>query len=392
MGSGVSTDQVLTRNNVENVRAAILKNLEKTPILDPKYSKNNLANTYQINPEERLGMGGCSIVLGCTEIATGRKLVCKIMTKCKISNTYLLLGSTLGEILALIRKTTKTEVDTGLLLKHPNIINTLNAYENTSGIFLIQERCSGGELFEYVNERQGITEAMLVNVFRQILLALSYIHSKNIVHRDLKPENVLLQTLDTKVEDSVVKLIDFGMAKKLSGKKRRGTQVGSRMYVPPEIKFDTEAGQSTAADMYSFGVLAFVLISGHYPYSDSDFHQMCEAKKISLKFPEGESDWDNVAPSAKEFVSNLIMYDPSKRMTAEEALGHPYLTKPRKSSLQRLKSISSKKSVENQILNKRMSIRKSIHMQGKSTSWSADVTKALGSTSTFRETSKSVHY
>jgi len=385
MGSGASKDPVLTRDNVDSVQAMILKMIEKNSILDKKFSKRNITDIYEIQASNRIGVGGTSIVVGCMEKATGRNFVCKIMTKRKISSTYLLLGSPVSEIVALIRKTTRNEVDTGLELKHPAIIETVDAFENNSGIFLVQEHCQGGELFEFVNKRQGITERMLHVVFSQILSALAYIHAKGIIHRDLKPENVLVQgyaDAGDDVRNIEVKIIDFGMSKKLqTGKaKRRGTQVGSRMYVAPEIKFqgDDTAAQTSAVDMFSFGVLVYVMISGNFPFSDAKYHEMCnDDQKIVLTFPDGPSEWDNVDSHAKDFVQKLIQFRPEDRMTATQALGHPYITSKTTKKLNRLKSVSRQGSVENKLLNKRISMRKSFATSPKANSWSGDIVETL---------------
>jgi serine/threonine-protein kinase HSL1 (negative regulator of Swe1 kinase) len=189
---------------------------------------------------------------------------------------------------------------------------------NTS--YLIMEFVEGGELFSYIHERQGLIEIHAVHIFRQIIAALTYCHRINIHHRDLKPENILLDrdTLE-------VKLVDFGMAALQPNGKKLTTPCGSPHYAAPEV-IDMKSYDGAKADVWSCGVILYVLLTGSPPfnYSGDDRHlkhlfkAIAEAKYVMP---------DNISRQAQDLIKRILVADPKQRISLDEMWEHPFLQK-----------------------------------------------------------------
>lgn len=148
--------------------------------------------------------------------------------------------------------------------------------------------------------------------------ALKLLHSKKIVHRDLKPENILMLTTD---EDSPIKVADFGFAKQLDEDTLK-TSLGTPNYIAPEIL--TKQPYNEMVDIWSFGVIAYVLLCGYPPfYDDSRSNLFEKIKNVSYEFDSPY--WDFISAEAKDMVSKLLVLDPAKRLTVDEVLAHPFM-------------------------------------------------------------------
>lgn len=202
-------------------------------------------------------------------------------------------------------------------LNHPNVLRYYGSYEHKSKIFLVIEYCNGKELLAEIIQSGRLTEKQTQNYFREITEALVYLHSKNIVHRDLKPENIMIEK-DTKS----VKIIDFGLSKQTSKKNARmRSEVGTLMYSSPEV----DAGYySEKCDIWSLGVILYLTLCGQLP-----FHADTTKKLIKLKKsfnPEFKGyKWDRVSKNAKDFLNQCFCKKENQRMSATEALNHPWL-------------------------------------------------------------------
>ncbi|XP_049848899.1 calcium/calmodulin-dependent protein kinase type 1-like [Schistocerca gregaria] len=193
---------------------------------------------------------------------------------------------------------------------HPKIIQLIDIYDTKDEAVLILELVKGGELFDRIVENKYYSERHAAQLIYQIASIVSYLHQKNIVHRDLKPENLLFE--DKKSD--TLKLCDFGLAKKLEPGEVLHELMGSMMYLAPEVlEF---GGYDRTVDMYSIGVILYILLCGYPPFER-------EAGIVDLEFLS--PDWDGIADSAKELISNLLSNDPSKRPTADEMLKHPWV-------------------------------------------------------------------
>jgi len=201
-------------------------------------------------------------------------------------------------------------------LDHPNIVRLEEVYESHNEIYLVMEICHGGELFAQLEEQPDYhyTEKKAARLIHQILTSVQYLHSKGFVHRDLKLENFLFSTT---APDAELKLIDFGISKNFSG--GLTDAVGTLYTIAPEVflgKYDERC------DMWSVGVLAYLVLSGEAPFGGCDIESLATVKDRILDGTftfEPKCVWDCVSQEAKDFIRKLLVADPKKRLTAREA-------------------------------------------------------------------------
>ena len=208
-------------------------------------------------------------------------------------------------------------------LHHPNIVSIYDFYITDDKIYIVMELMEGGELFDYVVKKGTLTEDEASEIVRKVISAVVYMHQKNIIHRDLKPENLMLSREPRSPLDLEVKIIDFGLSKRLEGPVTHSF-LGTRGYLAPEMLQRRE--YSRAVDAWALGVIVFVLLCGCLPFddevvsipSDTDVTQ-----KFHLRFPRWAK---NISTSAKDLLSQLLEINPYKRLTPENALDHPWVT------------------------------------------------------------------
>lgn len=272
------------------------------------------------------------------------------------------------------------------ILDHPNIVRLYETFEDYANLYMVMELCTGGELFDLLAAEVRMSEARAARIMKQILLATQYCNSKNICHRDLKPENFLFvrktvpQSPDnprlppaennassttgstlppphpisssvpvgdlppssnaaslsnsstsnmpyasySSGEEEVIKLIDFGLAKRTSPSRRLHTKVGTLYYVAPQIlsgKYDI------SCDMWSAGVILYVLVSGMPPFNGHTDAEICsKIQNNALVFTD--PIWSKISASCKDLISRLLEYNPAQRLTAQLALLHPWFSDP----------------------------------------------------------------
>lgn len=202
---------------------------------------------------------------------------------------------------------------------HPNVIHLYDVCEDPSGVHLILELCSGGELFDRIVSQPRYTEVEAAAVVRQIASGLEALHKANIVHRDLKPENCLFLN---QTKDSPLKIMDFGLSSVEEFTDPVVGLFGSIDYVSPEAL--SQGRISAKSDMWSLGVILFILLSGYPPFiaqSNRQKQQMIMAGELSFH----EKTWKNISKSAKELISSLLKVDPHLRPSAQEILHHPWV-------------------------------------------------------------------
>ena len=160
----------------------------------------------------------------------------------------------------------KSEIEILKLCQHPNIIRLLDYFENSENIFIIMELLQGGDLFSYLEARSfKISEARASSILHSLATAVYYLHSYGIAHRDLKPENILMVD---KSENSDVKIVDFGLSKMVGPNEKCTEPFGTLSYVSPEILLQQPYDKSV--DIWSLGVIAYLLLSGTLPFDDDD--------------------------------------------------------------------------------------------------------------------------
>ncbi len=229
---------------------------------------------------------------------------------------------------------------------YPSIIKLYEIYEDERKIYLIMEKCTGGELFDRiikkVEEGKMYSEKEAAIIFKQLMNGISYCHSKGICHRDLKPENILFLTND---DNSPIKIIDFGLSKifgeikkddkKKKKKKNMKTKVGTAYYVSPEV---LKGNYDEKCDIWSAGVILYIMLSGDPPFNGEDDNAIYRAiSKKKYNFPYEQ--WKNISKEAKDLISHM-MCDPDKRYTALQVLEHPWVVKEAPNAKDALKDLN----------------------------------------------------
>lgn len=178
--------------------------------------------------------------------------------------------------------------------------------------------CEGGELFFYITKRKHLTESQAASVMRQAFYALCYLHNNKICHRDIKPENFLLFKED---DDSYIKLIDFGLAKRVSKNEVMNSPNGTPYYIAPEV---LKGSYTTQCDNWSMGVVMFIMLSGKPPFGGRSNKEIIDnVLKGSYSF--NSSVWTGISKLAKDLISKLLDRQADMRLTAEEAYNHPWI-------------------------------------------------------------------
>lgn len=205
------------------------------------------------------------------------------------------------------------------LTGHNNLVQFYDAYEDHTNVYVVMELCEGGELLDRILSRGGkYTEGDAKAVMIQILNVVAFCHLQGVVHRDLKPENFLFKSKD---EDSKLKAIDFGLSDYVKPDERLNDIVGSAYYVAPEV---LHRSYSTEADVWSIGVISYILLCGSRPFwARTESGIFRAVLKADINFYE--PPWPSVSSEAKDFVKRLLNKDPRKRMTAAQALCHSWI-------------------------------------------------------------------
>uniref|UniRef100_A0A6I8QT10 calcium/calmodulin-dependent protein kinase n=1 Tax=Xenopus tropicalis TaxID=8364 RepID=A0A6I8QT10_XENTR len=235
---------------------------------------------------EELGKGAFSVVRRCMKITTGQEYAAKIINTKKLSARVRL---------------------------HDSI--------SEEGFhYLVFDLVTGGELFEDIVAREYYSEADASHCIQQILESVNHCHLNGIVHRDLKPENLLLAS---KLKGAAVKLADFGLAIEVQGDQQAWFGfAGTPGYLSPEVLRKDPYGKPV--DMWACGVILYILLVGYPPFWDEDQHRLYQQIKAgAYDFPSPE--WDTVTPEAKDLINKMLTINPAKRITAAEALRHPWI-------------------------------------------------------------------
>ncbi|KAM4050315.1 calcium/calmodulin-dependent protein kinase type II subunit delta isoform 6-T6 [Anomaloglossus baeobatrachus] len=255
---------------------------------------------------EELGKGAFSVVKRCMKITTGQEYAAKIINTKKLS--------------ARDHQKLEREARICRLLKHPNIVRLHDSISEEGYHYLVFDLVTGGELFEDIVAREYYSEADASHCIQQILESVNHCHLNGIVHRDLKPENLLLAS---KSKGAAVKLADFGLAIEVQGDQQAWFGfAGTPGYLSPEVLRKDPYGKPV--DMWACGVILYILLVGYPPFWDEDQHRLYQQIKAgAYDFPSPE--WDTVTPEAKDLINKMLTINPAKRITASEALKHPWI-------------------------------------------------------------------
>ena len=213
-----------------------------------------------------------------------------------------------------------SEIEIMRASSHKQIIKMYEVYEADKHIHLVLELLEGGELFNRIRNRGTYTESDAIKVMQNVLEALCYLHEKGIVHRDLKPENLILAGND---DDYNVKIADFGLATFVKPNEKLSLPCGSPGYVAFELLQDNTPGYDTKADIFSVGVILYILLTGRPPFHGADCRQIL-AKNKQGDPPYPQRFWNRISEEGQDLVKKMLEKDQNIRVSAEEALTHPW--------------------------------------------------------------------
>jgi serine/threonine protein kinase len=268
----------------------------------------DLKEEFKLGP--LLGRGNFAKVHSCTRQNDpgGQTFALKTIEKSQIKKCKRNIMSVLQEI-DILRK-----------LHHPYIIKLYEVYESNKYIHLVLSYLDGGELFDRIKSKQVYKEKTAIICMKNMLEALKYMHENDVVHRDLKPENLILAQKDN---DSDLRIADFGLASFIKAGEMLKLRCGSPGYVAPELLDDV--GYEKKADIFSAGVIFYVLLTGRPVFRGYNINEiLLKNKKCEVEYPQ--KYWDKISDKAKDLVSRMLEKDPNARISAEEALEHPWFT------------------------------------------------------------------
>jgi len=201
-------------------------------------------------------------------------------------------------------------------LDHPNIIKVYEFYQSEKYVYIINELCTGGELFDKIVDVKFFSENVASNIMRQLLLAVAYCHENGVIHRDLKPENILIENSEEKDKEFFhIKVIDFGTCEILK-KKKLTEQIGTSFYIAPEV---IKNSYNEKCDLWSCGVILYILLCGSPPFYGKNEKEIFK-KIIEGNFTFRHKIWNKISTEAKNLVLKLLQVNPDKRLSAKEAL------------------------------------------------------------------------
>lgn len=267
-------------------------------------ARHSFTESYKLG--KTLGEGAFSVVKEATHRQTQQSFAVKVVTKAKLSRED---DAALKDEIAILKS-----------LKHQHIIYLHDTFEEQTYYYLVTEKMKGGELFDRIVAKTYYNEKEARDVCKILFESIAYIHSRDIAHRDLKPENLLLMS---KTNDRDIKIADFGFAKKAPTSECLLTQCGTPGYVAPEILRGVPYG--TKSDMWSLGVIVYILIGGYPPFIEQNQRELF--KKIKRGQYEFHVEyWGQISREAKDLIASLLTVDPKRRLTAHDALTDPWIT------------------------------------------------------------------
>ncbi|XP_061102063.1 death-associated protein kinase 2-like isoform X2 [Conger conger] len=289
------------------------------------FKQQKVEDFYEIG--EELGSGQFAIVKRCREKSSGLDYAAKFIKK----------RQSRASRRGVSREEIQREVEVLQQVQHPNIVRLHDVYESRTDVVLILELVSGGELFDFLAQKESLCEQEATEFIEQILDGVHYLHTRKIAHFDLKPENIML--LDKSHSLPRIKIIDFGLAHRIQEGTEFKNIFGTPEFVAPEIVNYEPLG--LAADMWSIGVITYILLSGASPFL-GDTKQETLANISAMNYEFDEEFFSHTSELAKSFIRQLLEKDVRKRLTIQDALNHPWIKplNPRQALVRRLSVIN----------------------------------------------------
>ncbi|KAF7555838.1 hypothetical protein G7046_g6466 [Stylonectria norvegica] len=280
-----------------------------TPNMDAAARQQPQVQPCRYKVGKTLGAGSYSVVKECVHIDTGRYYAAKVINKRLMAGREHMVRNEI----AVLKKVS---------MGHQNILTLVDYFETMNNLYLVTDLALGGELFDRICRKGSYYESDAADLIRATLSAVAYLHDHGIVHRDLKPENLLFRT----PEDNADLLIaDFGLSRIMDEEQFHvlTTTCGTPGYMAPEIFKKT--GHGKPVDLWALGVITYFLLCGYTPFDrDSDFEEMQAILNADYSFTPIEY-WRDVSSHAKDFIRKCLTIDATKRITAHEALQHPFV-------------------------------------------------------------------
>ena len=269
-------------------------------------TKDRLSKIYEIK-KKILGKGGYGKVYQVKNKITQEINACKQISKKDIPNIERLANE-----ISILKK-----------VDHPNIIKLYEIFEDEKNIYLIMEKCNGGELFDkithHIHKKEMYKEKEAAYILYQIISSLDYLHSNGISHRDLKPENILYYNKGNDINNPI-KLIDFDLSIFFNGKNEKmKSKVGTSYYVSPEV---LKGEYNEKCDIWSAGVILYILLSGFPPFYGSNDKKIYK-KIMNLDYNFNKDIWKNISLDAIDLIKKCICYE-NERLSAKEVLNHKW--------------------------------------------------------------------
>ena len=296
MGCGISNKVSIRKSVVHS--STKLKNIPEQFVTS---NEKKFIDVYKVGPT--LGSGAFGEVKIVVHKVTGQERAAKIFRKDLNSAASL--------------KLIKNEIEILRRLSHPTVIKMYEFFEDDRRVYMVLEKCDGGELFDYVSNKKSLNESISALICKQIFSAVSYLHDNNIAHRDIKPENILLEDSDDFIN---IKLIDFGTAIHFEPNTYLKGLTGSTYYLSPEV---LSGVYDESCDLWSCGVILYILLSGMPPFPGNSDSQIMERIQLG-KYSLDEGIWKSVSDPAKDLIRKLLC-PVTIRLTATEALQHPWI-------------------------------------------------------------------
>ncbi|XP_023936080.1 ovarian-specific serine/threonine-protein kinase Lok-like [Bicyclus anynana] len=314
IGKGCS--RVLDDNDVISVTHVLAKMFKFKDLLKNEQDKVPIELSQKYYISRVLGQGACGTVKLVYDKVKCTKYAMKVIKKSRLTNGQI---NHLNDPIKIMN-----EVRIMKTLKHPCIISTEEVVDSSDAMYIVMEYMQGGELFHRISKRSRLSERHTRFLFRQMVLAVKYLHSQGITHRDLKPDNVLLVSED---DDTIVKITDFGLSKFMREDSFMKTMCGTPLYVAPEVlRANGHKSYGPEVDVWSLGVIFFVCLVGYVPFSSDYYKEMTLQDQIlSGNCYMSPAHWKGVSLQAKLLMKRMLTVNVNRRITLDQILNHCWM-------------------------------------------------------------------